>query len=676
MYDTTTSKIAAGDTFSNEQRKRIETISLDIETYSDLDLSRTGVYAYSEAPSFEILLLGYSINDGPVHVVDIASGEEVPADIINALLDDNVEKWAFNASFERICLSNWIRKTYPEKLKETGGLKYINPAPWKCSMILSAYNGLPLSLESVGEILNLSEQKLKEGKDLIRFFCTPCTPTQKNGGRNRNLPSHDPSKWELFKKYNIRDVEVEREIRNILSRFPVPDNVWTEYHLDQTINDRGILIDRDFVKNAIDIDIQTKNEIKDTLQQLTGLDNPNSAVQMKKWLSEQGIQTSSLDKDHMTQLINSVPESIKEVLQLYQQISKSSTQKYSSMLDCACSDNRIRGMFQFYGANRSGRWAGRLVQLQNIPQNHIENLEAVKNCVNLADSDFFRMMYDNVSDTLSQVIRTSLIPEPGKKFIVADYSAIEARVLSFLADEKWRLVTFRKNGDIYCASASAMFHVPVEKNGINSDLRQKGKIAELALGYGGSVGALKKMGAVSLGIKENELQSLVDMWRGSNPAIVQLWRDVDRAALECVRMKTKTDTHGVYFLYKSGMMFIILPSGRRLTYVRPKIIQNRFGSDSVSFEGLSAAHKWEREESYGPKFVENIVQGISRDILAYAMQTLQSYKIVAHVHDELIIECDLTESVDTICRFMEKTPPWMLGIPLHAEGFETLFYRK
>lgn len=676
MYDTTTSKIAVGDTFSDEQRKRIETISLDIETYSDLDLSRTGVYAYSEAPSFEILLLGYSINDGPVHVVDIASGEEVPEDIIDALLDDNVEKWAFNASFERICLSNWIRKRYPGKLKEMGDLKYINPAPWKCSMILSAYNGLPLSLETVGEILKLSEQKLKEGKDLIRFFCAPCTPTLKNGGRNRNLPIHDPAKWELFKKYNIRDVEVEREIRTKLSRFPVPDNVWAEYHLDQTINDRGILIDRDFVKNAIDIDIQAKNEIKDTLQRLTGLDNPNSSAQMKKWLSEQGIQTSSLDKEHMAQLINSVPEYIKDVLRFYQQISKNSTQKYNAMLDCACSDDRIRGMFQFYGANRSGRWAGRLVQLQNIPQNHIENLETVKDCVNLADPDFFRMMYDNVSDTLSQVIRTSLISTPGEKFIVADYSAIEARVLSFLANEKWRLETFRKNGDIYCASASAMFHVPVEKNGINSDLRQKGKIAELALGYGGGVGALKKMGAIKMGIKEEELQPLVDMWRNSNPSIVQFWKDVDQATIECVSMKSRTETHGIYFQYVSGMMFIYLPSGRRLTYVRPKIIQNKFGFASVSFEGLSAAHKWEREESYGAKFVENIVQGISRDILAYAMLTLQSYKIVAHVHDELIVECDLAESVDNICRLMEKTPPWMSGIPLHAEGFETFFYRK
>lgn len=659
----------------NDEQK-INTLSLDIETYSDLDLSRTGVYSYSESPCFDILLLGYSINNGDVHVIDIASGEQVPKYIIEALLDESVEKWAFNASFERICLSNWIRKNYPGYLEKYGSTKYINPVSWKCSMILSAYNGLPLSLESVGEILRLNEQKLKEGKDLIRFFSMPCTPTKKNEGRNRNQPFHDPEKWELFKKYNIRDVEVEREIRDRLSRFPVPDNIWAEYHLDQIINDRGVLIDRDFVENAIFIDNQVKQEIKDSLQQLTGLENPNSTVQMKNWLSEQGFFTNSLDKEHLAQLIETAPNSITSVLQLYQQISKSSTKKYSAMLDCACADDRIRGMFQFYGANRSGRWAGRLVQLQNIPQNHIDDLETVRNIINMRDPDFFQMVYDNVPDTLSQVIRTSLISESGDKFIVADYSAIEARVLSFLANEKWRLETFRKNEDIYCASASAMFHVPVEKNGINSDLRQKGKIAELALGYGGGVGALKRMGAIAMGIREDELQPLVDLWRASNPNIVQLWKDVERAAKDCVALKTKTVTHGIYFQYISRMMFIFLPSGRRLTYVKPRIIQNQYGLDAVSFEGLSESHKWEREESYGAKFVENIVQGISRDILAYAMHTLSSQKIVGHVHDELIIECDLEESVDNICRLMEQAPSWISGLPLHAEGFETYFYKK
>ncbi len=659
----------------------MKTLSLDLETYSDVDLGKCGVYRYAESPNFEILLFGYAVNGGEVNVFDLALGEEVPEEILNALTDDNITKWAFNASFERVCLSYWIRKHYPDKFSSysipedtVGG--YLNPSSWRCSMIWSAYMGLPLSLEGVGAVLKLGEQKLKEGKDLIRYFCVPCKPTKANGGRTRNLPEHDTSKWSLFKEYNIRDVEVEQAVKKRLESYPVPEFVWDEYHLDQEINDRGILLDMGVVENAITFDERSKEELTASMKELTSLDNPNSVVQVKQWLSDNGVETESLGKKNVAALIKTAPEETRDVLLLRQQLAKSSVKKYQAMKNTVCLDGRARGMFQYYGASRSGRWAGRHIQLQNLPQNHIPDLEDARSLVKLGDYDAVNLLYEDVPDTLSQLIRTAFIPKQGYKFIVSDFSSIEARVLSFLAGEQWRLDVFVNNGDIYCASASAMFHVPVEKHGVNSHLRQKGKIAELALGYGGSVGALKAMGALEMGLAEDELQPLVDSWRASNPKITKLWWDVDRAAKEAVRFRTHTNTHGINFYYQKGMLFIELPSGRRLSYVKPKIGENQFGGESVTYEGTGGTKKWERIESYGPKFVENIVQAISRDILAYAMKTLRQCFICGHVHDELIIECSTGDSLKVICEQMGKTPPWMKGLALRADGYETVFYKK
>ncbi|WP_369323073.1 DNA polymerase [Youngiibacter fragilis] len=659
----------------------MKSLSLDLETYSDLDLSKCGVYRYTESPGFEILLFGYAINGGEVQVIDLALGEKIPEEILDALTDDNITKWAFNASFERICLSYWLRKHYPDKFRSyctpedtVGG--YLNPSSWRCTMIWSAYMGLPLSLEGAGAVLKLGEQKLKEGKDLIRYFCLPCRPTVVNGGRTRNLPEHDMVKWSLFKSYNIRDVEVEQAIKKRLESYPVPEFVWDEYHLDQEINDRGILLDLDVVKNAIIFDEKSKEELTAAMKELTNLDNPNSVVQVKQWLSDSGTETESLGKKNVAALIKTVPEDQRDVLLLRQQLAKSSVKKYQAMQNTVCLDGRARGMFQYYGASRSGRWAGRHIQLQNLPQNHIPDLEDARSLVKLGDYDAVKLLYEDVPDTLSQLIRTAFIPKPGYKFIVSDFSAIEARVLSFLAGEQWRLDVFEKSGDIYCASASAMFHVPVEKHGVNSHLRQKGKIAELALGYGGSVGALKAMGALEMGLTEDELQPLVDSWRASNPNITKLWWDVDRTVKEAVRFRTHTKTHGIKFFYEKGMLFIELPSGRTLSYVKPKIEQNKFGSESVTYEGTGITKKWERIESYGPKFTENIVQAISRDILAYAMKTLHHCFICGHVHDEIIIECSKDVSLEVICNQMGRTPPWIRGLALRADGFETAFYKK
>lgn len=659
----------------------IKTLSLDLETYSDVDLGKCGVYRYAESPSFEVLLFGYAINGGEVHVIDLTLGEKVPEGILKALTDDNITKWAFNASFERVCLSYWLRKHHPDKFSSysipedtVGG--YLDPSSWRCSMIWSAYMGLPLSLEGVGTVLKLGEQKLKEGKDLIRYFCIPCKPTKVNGGRTRNMPEHDMAKWSLFKKYNIRDVEVEQAVKKRLESYPVPEFVWDEYHQDQEINDRGILLDMGVVKHAIIFDQKSKEELTATMKELTNVDNPNSVVQVKQWLSDNGVETESLGKKNVAALVKTAPEDQRDVLLLRQQLAKSSVKKYQAMQNTVCVDGRARGMFQYYGASRSGRWAGRHIQLQNLPQNHIPDLEDARSLVKLGDYDAVKLLYEDVPDTLSQLIRTAFIPKPGYKFIVSDFSAIEARVLSFLAGEQWRLDVFESDGDIYCASASAMFHVPVEKHGVNSHLRQKGKIAELALGYGGSIGALKAMGALEMGLIEDELQPLVDSWRASNPKITKLWWDVDRNVKEAVRLRTHTKTHGINFHYQKGMLFIELPSGRRLSYVKPKIEQNQFGGESVTYEGTGNTKKWERIESYGPKFTENIVQAISRDILAYAMKTLRQCFICGHVHDELIIECSMGVSLEVICEQMGRTPPWIKGLALRADGYETMFYKK
>lgn len=661
--------------------EEIKSLSLDLETYSDVDLGKCGVYRYAESPYFEVLLFGYAVNGGKVHVIDLALGEKIPEEIVNALTDDTITKWAFNASFERICLSYWLRKHHPDKFcsysipEDTVGA-YLNPSSWRCSMIWSAYMGLPLSLEGVGAVLKLGEQKLKEGKDLIRYFCVPCKTTNVNGGRTRNLPEHDMTKWSLFKKYNIRDVEAEQALKKRLESYPVPTFVWDEYHLDQEINDRGILLDMGVVKNAILIDEKSKEEITAAMKELTNLDNPNSVLQVKQWLSDSGIETESLGKKNVAALIKTVPEDQRDVLLLRQQLAKSSIKKYQAMQNTVCIDGRARGMFQYYGASRSGRWAGRHIQLQNLPQNHLPDLEDARSLVKLGDYDAVKLLYDDVPDTLSQLIRTAFIPKPGHKFIVCDFSAIEARVLSFLAGEQWRLDVFESDGDIYCASASAMFHVPVEKHGVNSHLRQKGKIAELALGYGGSTGALNAMGALDMGLTEDELQPLVDSWRASNPNITKLWWDVDRTVKEAVRLRTHTKTHGIKFYYQKGMLFIELPSGRRLSYVKPKIEPNQFGGESVTYEGTGNTKKWERIESYGPKFVENIVQAISRDILAYAMKTLCRCFICGHVHDELIIESSMGVSLEAVCEQMGRTPPWIKGLALRADGYETMFYKK
>ena len=660
---------------------KIEYLSIDIETYSSVDLGKCGVYKYAESPDAEVLLFAYSINGSEVIVVDVASGEEVPEDVLAALSDDNIIKWAFNAAFERIFLSIWLKRNYPQYFKsynipEDTVSNYLAPASWRCSMIWSAYMGLPLSLEGVGAVLKLEDQKMKEGKALIRYFCKPCAATKSNGGRTRNLPEHDPEKWETFIKYNKRDVEVEMSIQHKLSRFPVPDFVWEEYHIDQEINDRGIALDMDVVENAIRFDDFSRTKLIATMKEKTDLENPNSVVQMKAWLSSKGINAESLDKKAIIELLKTVPSEIADVLLLRQQLAKSSVKKYQAMQNAVCADGRARGMFQFYGANRSGRWAGRIIQLQNLPQNHMTDLAEARKIVKSGDYECMNILYDDVPDALSQLIRTAFVPKPGYKFIVSDFSAIEARVLSFLAKENWRIDVFRNNGDIYCASASAMFHVPVEKHGQNSHLRQKGKIAELALGYGGSVGALTSMGALDMGLGEDELQPLVDAWRASNPNIVQFWWDVDNAVKTVIKQRTAVKTHGIRFVYQSGMLFIVLPSGRKLTYVKPRIGENRFGGESVTYEGVGATKKWERIESYGPKFVENIVQAISRDILMYAMRTLRHCFIVGHVHDELIIECSMDVSLNAICDQMGRTPEWISGLLLRADGYETQFYKK
>ena len=660
----------------------MKTLSIDIETYSSANLSKTGVYRYVEAPDFEILLFGYSVDSGPVQAVDLACGEEIPEDILDALTDDAVVKWAFNANFERICLSRYLSSLgiSLDPFHDNHPLSqecawYLNPEGWRCTMIWSATMGLPLSLEGVGAVLGLEKQKLTEGKDLIKFFCQPCAPTKANGGRTRNRPEDDPVKWAAFKRYNVRDVETEMSIQQRLQKFPVTEEVWDEYHIDQEVNDRGVAIDLPLVRQAIDMDTRSRSELTEAMKHLTELENPNSVQQMKQWLSDNGLEVDSLGKKVVAELIKTAPPKLQRVLMLRQQLAKSSVRKYQAMVNAVCADGRARGMFQFYGS-RTGRWAGRLIQLQNLPQNHLPDLAEARGLVRFGDYDSVEMLYEDVPDTLSQLIRTAFIPKAGHKFIVSDFSAIEARVIAWIAGEDWRQEVFAQGGDIYCASASQMFKVPVEKHGVNGHLRQKGKIAELALGYGGSVGALKAMGAIEMGLTEEELPPLVEAWRQSNPNIVKLWWDVDRAAMEAVKYHHASKTHGILFAYRSGMLFITLPSGRNLAYVKPKIGTNKFGGECITFEGTGGTKKWERLDSYGPKLVENIVQATSRDILCYAMKTLRCCSIVMHIHDELVIEADPRMSLQAVCDQMGRTPPWAEGLQLRADGYETGFYKK
>ena len=645
----------------------MQTLSIDLETYSDQPLAKTGVYRYVESPDFEILLFAYSVDGDPVQQIDLACGEKIPPAILAALEDDKVTKWAFNANFERICLSRFLG--YP-----TGD--YLEPDSWKCSMVWAAYMGLPLSLEGAGAVLGLEKQKLAEGKDLIKYFCQPCAPTKSNGQRTRNLPKHAPDKWLAFKKYNIRDVETEMSIQARLLKYPVPDSVWEEYHLDQEINDRGVGLDMELVRQAIQMDGRSRSELTQAMKELTSLDNPNSVQQMKQWLADNGVETDTLGKKAVAELLKTAPPQLQKVLTLRQQLAKSSVKKYQAMETAVCADGRARGMFQFYGANRTGRWAGRIIQMQNLPQNHLDDLSEARGLVRAGGFDALEMLYEDVPDTLSQLIRTAFVPQENRKFIVADFSAIEARVIAWLAGEKWRQDVFAEGKDIYCASASQMFGVPVEKHGVNGHLRQKGKIAELALGYGGSVGALKAMGALEMGLSEDELPALVSAWRQANPKIVQFWWAVDRAVMEAVSRRTTTKTHGIIFSARNGMLFITLPSGRSLAYVKPKIGENRFGGDCITYEGVGGTKKWERIDSYGPKFVENIVQATSRDILCYAMKTLRCCSIVMHIHDEVVIEADRRMSLQTVCDQMGRTPPWANGLQLRADGYETDFYKK
>ncbi len=645
----------------------IRHIVCDIETFSSVDISKSGVYRYAESPDFEILLFACSVDGQPVQVYDLACGEKVPDEILKALTDEKVIKHSFNASFERICLSRYL------------GLSpgtYLSPEGWHCDMVWAATLGLPQSLEGVGAVLGLEKQKLSEGKDLIRYFCKPCAPTQSNSGRTRNLPHHAPDKWNLFKSYNLRDVETEMEIQKRLSKFPVPDFVWEEYIIDQQINDRGVLVDMELVNQAIAMDHRSREELTKAMKEFTALENPNSVQQMKEWLAENGLMTESLDKKAVAELMKNAPPELCKVLSLRQQLAKSAVKKYQAMQNAVCADNRARGLFRFYGANRTGRFSSKIVQLQNLARNSMSDLDEARALVRSGDYDAVSMLYEDVPDTLSQLVRTAFIPPEGKLFYVADFSAIEARVIAWLAGEKWRMELFKNGGDIYCMSASQMFKVPVEKHGVNGHLRQKGKLSELSCGYGGGIGALKNMGALDMGLKEEELQPLVTAWRNSNPNIVKFWWAVDHAVMKAITERTTTETHGLTFTCRSGMLFITLPSGRKLAYVKPRIGMNQFGGESVTYEGIGATKKWERIESYGPKFVENIVQAISRDILCYAMKTLRHCSIVMHIHDELVIEANPRMSLDAVCEQMGCTPPWAEGLILDADGYVTEFYKK
>ena len=652
-------------------------LMMDLETKSDIDIAKSGVYRYADSPYFDILLFAYSVDDNPVQVVDLASGEQLPEEILNALTDDRIQKHAFNASFERVCLSVWLRRNYPERFISYGSPEdacgnYLRPNAWRCTMVAAAYLGLPLSLAGVGAVLQLQQQKLSEGKALIRYFCVPYDHA--NGVPQFHTPADAPEKWNVFRAYNQRDVETEQAIERRLSRFPVPEFVWQEYALDQTVNDRGIQVDLQLVQQAIRMDALTKDKLLQRMKALTHLDNPNSVYQLLGWLETQGYPSDSLGKAQVQELIKTAEEPVRSVLELRLQLSKASVKKYQAMQNAVCSDGRARGMFQFYGANRTGREAGRIIQLQNLPQNHLPDLEAARELVKSGNLEAVELLYEDVPDTLSQLIRTAFVPKPGYKFLVADFSAIEARVIAWLAGETWRMQAFAEGKDIYCASASKIFGVPVVKHGINGHLRQKGKVAELACGYGGSVGAMKAMGGAEM--SDAELKQLVTDWRTASPHIVQLWWDVENAAIKAVRDKTETETHGIHFSYESGFLFIRLLSGRRLAYVKPRIEQNRFGGDAITYEGIGTGRKWERLETYSGKLVENIVQATARDLLFYSMQTLSQYFIVGHIHDEMIIECPKDTKLEEICQQMARTPDWAKGLLLRADGYECSFYKK
>ena len=648
------------------------TISIDIETFSDIDLRKCGVYRYTDSPNFDILLFAYSIDEGPVELVDLASGEEIPKETVEAILSSDIIKTAFNANFERVALMRYLSRKLGKEV-------YLNPSSWRCSEVQAAMLGLPLHLEGVAKVLRLGVQKMAEGKPLIRYFCIPCKPTAANGGRTRNMPSDAPDKWELFKQYNIRDVEVELEIRKKIKDYPIPESEQALYELDQRINDRGFKADMDFVMQAISCDKQFTLAATERAYELTGLENPNSVSQLKDWLSDRGVEVESLSKKNVKELVSETEGEVEEALKLRLLMAKTSVRKYEAIERAVCSDGRVHGLFQFYGANRTGRFAGRLVQVQNLPQNHLVDLKLARDLVKEGRFDDLQMLFGNTPGVLSELIRTAFIPKEGHRFIVADFSAIEARVLSWLAGEKWRLEVFQSHGKIYEASASQMFHVPIDEITKGSPLRQKGKISELACGYGGGVGALKSMGALEMGVEENELQGLIDNWRRANPHIVNFWWEVDKMAIKAVKERTRTRTHGIIFTYKSGMLFVTLPSGRDLVYVKPKLMLNKFGREGLTYEGIGTTKKWERIETYGPKIVENIVQAASRDLLAEAMLRLDKagFAIVAHVHDEVICEVPVGKSnVEEVCNIMSESPKWSEGLPLDADGYECDFYQK
>ena len=641
-------------------------LAIDIETFSDVDLPKCGVYAYSDSPRFEILLFAYAFDDEPTQVVDLARGEQLPNRVLSALEDETVIKTAFNAAFERTCISRYLGRQ-------------LSPASWQCTAVQSAMLALPLTLDGVDEVLSIKRKKLKEGVSLLRYFSMLCKPTKANGGRTRNRPEDAPELWERFKAYCIRDVDAEREIRQKMHNYPIPDSEMELYRLDQEINDRGIMVDQRLAAQAVRCDAEFKARATTQAQQLTGLSNPNSLAQVKGWLAERGIEVDSLDKKAIKGLLPQATGEVRQMLELRLLLGKTSVKKYEAIQRSVCSDGRVHGLLQFYGANRTGRWAGRLVQVQNLPQNHIPDLALARSLVKRGEFDQVEMLYDSTPGVLSELIRTAFVPKPGCRFIVADFAAIEARVLAWFSGEQWRLDTFQQGGDIYCASASKMFHVPVEKHGQNAHLRQKGKIAELALGYGGSVGALTSMGALDMGLAEEELQPLVDQWRGANPHIVKFWWDVDAAAMKAFRAKTEVRLGSLCFACRSGMMFITLPSGRRLSYVKPRLMPNRFNRESLTYEGVGENKKWSRIETYGPKLTENIVQATSRDLLALAMLRLRNagFEIVMHIHDEAVVEVpEGVSSVDEICRIMSEAPAWAVGLPLRADGYECEFYRK
>ena len=645
-------------------------LSCDIETFSDVDLIRCGVYKYADSPDFEMLLFAYAADDGDVHIIDIAGGEELPEEIIQTIKSDTVVKTAYNAQFERVCLSRYL------KLPEG---EYLNPQSWYCTAVQAAELALPLSLADVGSVLGLERQKMTEGKELIKYFCVPCKPTKSNGNRTRNRPCHDINKWETFKKYCMRDVDVERQIADKLKMYPISDEEHRLYVLDQIINDRGVLVDCELAKQAVKLNsIQTTVAVEQAYM-ITGLENPNSVTQLKQWLKENGVEIESLSKKAVKSLADETDGDVSEMLKLRLLMAKTSVKKYEAVIRSVCSDNRVHGMMRFCGANRTGRWSGNILQPQNLPQNHLPDLTLARDIVKDGDFEMLDMMFGNVPNVLSELIRTVLIPKPNHRFIVADFSAIEARVLAWIAGEQWRIDTFKNGGDIYCASASKMFKVPVEKNGVNGELRQKGKISELACGYGGSVGALKNMGAVEMGVQENELQGLINDWRNANPHIVRFWYEVGNAAMKAIKEKTTVPLGKLVFAYERGILFIRLPSGRRLSYIKPRIGTNRFGGDSITYMGINSAKKWDRLETFGGKLTENIVQGTARDLLANALINAANagYDTVFHVHDEII--CEVPNgygSVDELCRLMCIKPEWADGLPLNADGFECEYYKK